>query len=835
MKTKIYLHLEDSDFCVVVTADPPTEAALTTGFLERLRRRRPDIPAPESPEECLLCAASHGSALTSAQIAALKSGTDVFVRLPGTRPKTMTKEEPEEEEGAAAAEEEVEDAETANVGPLLTIANMFFEAGNVTNGLQALRSALERAPQSRELLRLLVARLMAAKRFREVCETVHPETAVADPVLALALLRATLERSDRPAAGDAAAGEAAVALLARIEAAALPFSADQRVELAATGLDLLVAAHHYRDAAKRVHAFIEEFQNASGGKGEEKEAPALPSLFVRAAAPALAAALEEEVSEAGEKGDEEAQGRAARRVLLMALQPMTTDHAQEDLASDRIAFARVATCAPIVRELRRLTALTAELAALPSAAVGARVAALAADEQTFVCALASPSAVKTLADGCLRHGALEACAVLSRHMLTLVRLVREQLKKQQQSGSQQQGISPLLKRGGAPTDEEALTATFLDSASTLAQAFETLHWFGPALRVVHDTLVAPELQGVCRFPCAALAGFVAPLLAMPDAAAFFAEGRATPLPASTAAGAAVQPLPWTADLSAAAADRRPYSRAELDVLSVALLGLKLLLRAGYPQLAAAGDVITEPLVLRRDLHQTLIRNSAAYHSVVVPYAQRLCAAGAPVPFDLPRIYVCGDSHSLTSAWRAVTLGGGARCLLANVLVTGCKVWHTRRSTVFIPNTEFWRAVAEIPPRARVVMLFGEIDCREGVVSAVEHGCYASLEEGLAATIDVYVHTLATLQAPPYSFDLYVHPAIPGVDVTRPLVRTFDTLLRDRLRPLLSPTLHFLDIADQLVTPDWADIRPELRHDGTHISPDYVPLVLEPALRALIHS
>ena len=819
-KTKVYLHLEGSDFCAVVTGDPPSAEALAAGFLDRLRRRRPDIAAPASPDDCTLCAAPHGRALSPAQLAALPSGADVFVRIPGIPAATATPSKPEPEPEArprpAAAEEEEEEEEddTAGAGPLLSIAKMFFDGGKVTNGLQALRSALERAPRSRRVRHLLVARLLAAHRYVEVCTVVSPAAAAADPVLALALLRAAVERPDRPAAGDAAAGAAAVALLERIEGAGLPFTAAQRVELAATGLDILVAAARYRDAVARVRAFAAQWHAAAGDDGGD-----LPPLFVRAAAPALAGAIEEGT------GDWQAE---ARRAMLMPLRLLGRHRAQDDLASDLLAFARVVRYAPVHHELARLAQLTATLAPLADAAFAAREAALAPDEHTFVLALATFHALKTLADGCLRHGALEACAVLSRQLVAVVRLAWARL-----DDPARPGLPLLLRHTGVPKDRELLLASFLDSASTLAQAYETLHWFGPALRVVHDALAAPPVQGACRFPCAALARFVEPLLAMPGAAAFFAEGRATPLPASGAEAAAVQPLPWTADLRAAAADRRPYSRAELDVLSIALLGLKLLFRAGYPQLAAAGDAITEPLILQRDLHLTLIRNSAAYHSVVVPYALRL--RGAPVPFELPRIYVVGDSHSLTCAWHTVTLADGQRHLLCTKLVTGCKVWHMRRNLFFIPNAEFWHAVAEIPPHARVIMLFGEIDCREGVVGAVESGRYATLEEGYSATLDVYEHTLALLQAPPYSFDLYVHPAIPGVDVTRAMVHTFDTLLRDRIRRLQSPTLHFLDIVDQLVTDDWSNIRPELRHDGTHINPDYVAQVLEPALREVIPS
>ena len=39
-------------------------------------------------------------------------------------------------------------------------------------------------------------------------------------------------------------------------------------------------------------------------------------------------------------------------------------------------------------------------------------------------------------------------------------------------------------------------------------------------------------------------------------------------------------------------------------------------------------------------------------------------------------------------------------------------------------------MSNIPDGADVVFIFGEIDCREGILVAVEKGRYANVEEGM---------------------------------------------------------------------------------------------------------
>lgn len=78
------------------------------------------------------------------------------------------------------------------------------------------------------------------------------------------------------------------------------------------------------------------------------------------------------------------------------------------------------------------------------------------------------------------------------------------------------------------------------------------------------------------------------------------------------------------------------------------------------------------------------------------------------------VFLAGDSHCLTAAWRAVTLRGERRTLVP-LLTTGLKAWHLRAASRFYPKVQFWNSLAKLPAGAQLVMAFGEIDCREGML------------------------------------------------------------------------------------------------------------------------
>ena len=84
-------------------------------------------------------------------------------------------------------------------------------------------------------------------------------------------------------------------------------------------------------------------------------------------------------------------------------------------------------------------------------------------------------------------------------------------------------------------------------------------------------------------------------------------------------------------------------------------------------------------------------------------------------------------------------------MLVPKLVTGLKCWHLRPESVFFPKHNFESVVGSIPAGADALFLFGEIDCREGILMAVEKGRYRDAEEGVGVTVDHYLHRLQALR------------------------------------------------------------------------------------------
>ncbi|KAL6749527.1 hypothetical protein V8C86DRAFT_2844258, partial [Haematococcus lacustris] len=192
--------------------------------------------------------------------------------------------------------------------------------------------------------------------------------------------------------------------------------------------------------------------------------------------------------------------------------------------------------------------------------------------------------------------------------------------------------------------------------------------------------------------------------------------------------------------------------------------------------------------------------------------------------ELAPLWLCGDSHCLSAAWHWVTLRGHRR-LLAPLLVTGCKIWHLRPASSFYPKAQFWASINALPRGAQLVLVLGEIDCREGLLLAVQKCKYGTLDEAMTATIDIYIALLTDLIAS-REYEIFVHPVPAVLNETRAVVRPFTAMLKQRVeaaaraKPALS-RLHYLDFADALLTPDGAKLDPALAFDGTHLSPSYV--------------
>ena len=121
----------------------------------------------------------------------------------------------------------------------------------------------------------------------------------------------------------------------------------------------------------------------------------------------------------------------------------------------------------------------------------------------------------------------------------------------------------------------------------------------------------------------------------------------------------------------------------------------------------------------------------------------------------------------------------------------------------------------------VVFIFGEIDCREGLLIAVERMRYPDLEAGVKHTVKIYIDSLKALVSS-RKIKALVHPVPPVLNETRHIVTLFNRHLRDAVNR--EKSLHMLDFFEQLLTPDGAALKEELKLDGTHMHPDYTKIM-----------
>eukprot|EP00002_Diphylleia_rotans_P031256 TRINITY_DN6488_c0_g1_i1.p1 TRINITY_DN6488_c0_g1~~TRINITY_DN6488_c0_g1_i1.p1 ORF type:complete len:531 (+),score=117.81 TRINITY_DN6488_c0_g1_i1:681-2273(+) len=260
------------------------------------------------------------------------------------------------------------------------------------------------------------------------------------------------------------------------------------------------------------------------------------------------------------------------------------------------------------------------------------------------------------------------------------------------------------------------------------------------------------------------------------------------------------------------------SQENLELLGIFFTVIKMLYLLGrIAEIRALAPTIAS-MREGRDLHLTSIRNEQAYFSCIhqlLEY-QKDPSSGQ----ECESIYVFGDSHSLSPAWQILTIKG-KDYVLKPVLVTGLKMWHLRPESRFYTKTHFYNMAEKIPDGAKVVVVFGEIDCREGFLLAVEKGLYENIEEAAATSIDIFITALNGLQKKK-NLSIYVHPVVPVLNETRHIVKIFNPIYQKRI--LTQTQAKWLDFFGDLLDGSGSNFHAEYSLDGTHINPKYLQLI-----------
>merc|ERR1712023_394642 len=109
-----------------------------------------------------------------------------------------------------------------------------------------------------------------------------------------------------------------------------------------------------------------------------------------------------------------------------------------------------------------------------------------------------------------------------------------------------------------------------------------------------------------------------------------------------------------------------------------------------------------------------------------------------------------------------------------------KHWHMRPESSFYPRLNLFHVLDAIPKGSKVLFLFGEIDCREGILLSVEKGRYRSLEEGAEVCVDIFMAAVRQI-IEHYGFEVFVHPIVPVLNETRPMVKIYNRIFRTKVR------------------------------------------------------
>lgn len=146
------------------------------------------------------------------------------------------------------------------------------------------------------------------------------------------------------------------------------------------------------------------------------------------------------------------------------------------------------------------------------------------------------------------------------------------------------------------------------------------------------------------------------------------------------------------------------SPSTLDLLAMAFTAVKILYTQGNIDAIPSLISIIEPLrrMSKTPVHETSVRNEHAYYLCICQLLARMHSHDYAYSYihgeggdQSAPLFVCGDSHCLSSAWGGVSFSGGKRTIVPK-LVTGLKQYHLRPQSNFYTKECFTRTMASIP-------------------------------------------------------------------------------------------------------------------------------------------
>ncbi len=170
--------------------------------------------------------------------------------------------------------------------------------------------------------------------------------------------------------------------------------------------------------------------------------------------------------------------------------------------------------------------------------------------------------------------------------------------------------------------------------------------------------------------------------------------------------------------------------------------------------------------------------------VMARLVRRLCSASLRPPLPVApcrgEVYVVGDSHIVSLAWRVVewpSLGGAVTLRPAHI--SGLKAFHVgaladaKKPGPLLALDQALRVISRRSPSATVLLVCGEIDCRfeEGIGLALRKGLHKSVAEAASETTRRLVEGALQLEGR-HSLRIVLTTALYPLAALFPALKTF---------------------------------------------------------------